>query len=235
MILLDATNSETIHNFHRVFDSVLDISPDKPKITTGTRDGVIWLFDLASGDLLIEMDPDYFIDEQYTEWASSIAFAPDGRVIASGHWDGRIFLWEATADSVVLLHVLIPEDEFGKPNQLAFSMDGKYLAAAGGGDSFDNAWVVRIWDVADGSLYRSLSVARRNEAVAFSRDGNMLAAGDREGITLLSYPDFEQLHFIPNPDPDQNFYVTDLAFSPESQYLVAGYNDHYAIMWQVQE
>lgn len=84
-------------------------------------------------------------------------------------------------------------------------MDGTYLAAAGGGDAFDDAWVVRIWNVEDESLYTSLSVARRNEAVAFSRDGNMLVVGDREGITLWSYPDFEQLHFIPNPDPDQNF------------------------------
>lgn len=235
VVLLDIEDGESLINYHRGFDSVLDFSPDGTLITTGTRDGVIWLFDAATGEMLIEMDPDYFIDEQYSEWVTAVAFAPDGQTIASGHWDGRIFLWEATPDSIELLHMLVLDPEFGKPFDLAFSVDGLYLAAAGGGDAFDDAWVVRVWNVQEGTLEQSLAVARRNEAVAFSPDGSLLASGDREAIRLWSYPEFELLHVIENPNLDENFYVTDLDFSPDSQYLVAGYSENYALVWQVQE
>lgn len=235
VVLIDAQEGETIHNFHRGYDSVLDFSPDGTLIVTGTRDGVVWLFDVSSGDLLIDMDPDYFIDEEYFEWLTAVAFAPNGKTIASGHWDGRIFIWDATPDSVLFVNMLTTDEEFGNPYDLAFSVDSQYLAAAGGGDAFDDAWVLRIWNVTDGSLDHSLPVSRRNEAVAFSPDGTLLAAGDREMITLWSLPDFDLLHQIPNPEPDDTFYVTNMAFSPDSQHLAAGYSQNFALVWQVQE
>lgn len=231
--MVSAADGEEIFRLNSGYDSVLDISQDGDQIVTGNRDGVVWLWQAADGERLAEMDPADYEDAAYSEWLSSIAFSPDGQIIAAGHWDGTIFLWDAS--DRVITRTLTPEEVGGKPEKLSFSVDGQYLAAAGGADGFSNAWVVRIWNVSDGSLYQSLAIGPRNEAVAFSPDGTLLAAGDREGVTIWSYPDFELLYFIPNEKTDDNYFVTDLVFSPNSQFLVAGYSDHYALVWQVKE
>jgi len=231
--VVSAADGEENFRLNSGYDSVLDISQDGERIVTGNRDGVVWLWQAADGERLAEMDPADHGDAAYSEWLSSIAFSPDGQIFAAGHWDGTIFLWDAS--DRVITRTLTPEEVFGKPEKLSFSVDGQYLAAAGGADGFSDAWVVRIWNVSDSSLYQSLPIGRRNETVAFSPDGTLLAAGDREGITLWSYPDFELLYFIPNENTDDNFIVSDLVFSPDSKFLAAGYSDHFALVWQVQE
>lgn len=229
---LSAMDGEEILRLEGGFDNVLDFSPDGNLIATGNRAGVIWLHQTDDGELLAEMDPGAHVDD-YSEWVSAVAFSPDGASIASMHYDGAIFIW--AADSGELIRTIIPQETFGLGKQLSFSVDGQYLAAAGGAGESSDAEVLRIWDVTDGSLYQSFTIGRNNEAVKFSPDGSLLAAGDRDGIMLWSYPGFELVHVIPNEVDDTTFYVTDLAFSPDSQFLTAGYSDSYALVWQVQE
>jgi WD40 repeat protein len=66
---------------------------------------------------------------------SSVAFSPDGRLLASGSWDERVKIWEVASGR--LLHTLSGHSSF--VSSVAFSPDGRLLASG----SRDNT--VKIW------------------------------------------------------------------------------------------
>jgi RNA polymerase sigma factor (sigma-70 family) len=107
--------------------------------------------------------------------ASSVAFAPDGKWVASGSHLGTIRVWEAAAGK--LLH------EFRTPagvNCLDYSPDGKLLASA--------HWYgpTILWDPVAGKQVRALKGAEGGTVcVAFSPDGKTLAAANRDGSIVL--------------------------------------------------
>jgi len=62
-------------------------SPDGMTLASGDRDGMVILWDTASGEQLRALDG-------HMDWVSSVAFSPDGLTLASGSYrDGTIVLW----------------------------------------------------------------------------------------------------------------------------------------------
>lgn len=226
-------NEPTI-DFHGGYDTVLALSPDGTRIASGNRDGLTWLWDASSGELIHELDPANHIAD-YSEFMTSQAFSPDGSIIAAGHWNGYIFLWDANSGS--LIRYIEPETDFCSAVGLTFSDDGQYLAVGGHKQEFDD--VIKVFRVADGSLAWVLNQYSRSGSmaapVAFSPDGTRLAAGAMDGIYIWALPDYQLLHTIPIEDTGDVDWVTDLAFSPDSQFLLAGYWNQSAVVWQVQE
>ena len=100
----------------------------------------------------------------------SIAFSPNGAILAAGMSDGSVRLYNASNHR--LLTVLTSGDGSAL-DSLAFSPTGVRLAA-GGADG-----IVRLWDLTDRHPVTAI-VARRHSAVralAFSPHGQLLAAG----------------------------------------------------------
>ena len=64
----------------------LAISPDDRLVAAGERDGVVEIFDLATGDRVA-------ILRGHSEVVASVAFSPDGRSLVTGSWDGNLQLW----------------------------------------------------------------------------------------------------------------------------------------------
>jgi RNA polymerase sigma factor (sigma-70 family) len=108
----------------------------------------------------------------------ALAFAPTGTALASGSDDGALALWDANTGT--------RQWECKRPGEvraLAFAPDGKTLAVGGGPEygwvqGNNNEPFLALIDAGTGKVMRPLTIARNSvAAVAFSRDGKVLAAG----------------------------------------------------------
>jgi len=96
-----------------------------------------------------------------------VAYAPDGKRIATGGWDGATRVWNLGADQPSIELVSRPCYVFA----VAFSPDGQRLAVG----TSDNQAYVQIWDLSTGKIVRTLQ-GHDDAAVSvvFSHNGEQL-------------------------------------------------------------
>ena len=164
----------------------------------------------------------------------SIAFSPDADLLAAGHYDGTVQLWDVASGQQMgaALHA-------GEVLSVAFSPDGKMLAT-GGYDSADHG-TLQLWDVGSrqpigaplqkDTFESSLAYISTVFSVAFSPDGTMLAAGEGDGVVQLwnvtSRKEIGSL-FAENSNE-----IPSLAFSPDGKFLAGGNDQGMAQLWDV--
>jgi hypothetical protein len=113
----------------------------------------------------------------------SVAFAPDGKVLAVGSLSPWVYLFDAASGKE--LGRLQGKEAAFRNMPLAFAPDGKTLAVAcfrdGGKDP-----LIRVWELASGKVRREFRGHRRVvAALAFSPDGALLASGSPDTTVLL--------------------------------------------------
>jgi len=186
----------------------------KSKQGIGCVSSEIWWI---SGEKLLH------IPEAHTAWVWSVAFSPDGSILASGSGDETVRLWRVSDGE--LLRTLKGHEAWVR--SVAFSPDGSILAS-GSAD-----YTIRLWRVSDGELLRTLkghtSVV---ESVAFSPDGSLLASGSwDETVRLWRVSDGELLHTLKGHTWD----VSSVAFSPDGSILASGSDDKTVRLWRVSD
>jgi WD40 repeat protein len=154
---------------------------------------------------------------------SAVAFSPDGKMLATVGYHGRIRLW----DVATRRQIGAPMSADGYYlSAVAFSPDGKTLATA----SYDGT--ARLWDVA---THRQIGApmtadSRFVNAVAFSPDGKTLATASDDGTARLW--DVATHRQIGAPiTPNSSFVVAAVAFSPDGKTLATGSWDGTARLW----
>ncbi|MCE9605245.1 MAG: protein kinase [Planctomycetia bacterium] len=144
---------------------------------------------------------------------------------ASGGWNGRLCLWDASRGG--LLAELPYAGSFVKA--VSFSNDGRYLAVGG---SDKNAYV-QVWDLAEKKVAQTY-VGHKGPvvSVSFDRSGARLLTASNDGTARLWNRDDGRLL---RTFQGHSSAVLSAALSPDEKQIVTTGHDGVAIVWSLEE
>lgn len=157
---------------------------------------------------------------RHSDVVTSVAFAPDGRTLMSGGWDGLIKLWDLVEGSSGLKLRRVLRGSWDEVEAVAFSPDGSTIAGLGAGWDGESFGAVNLWSSEGGRGRCLLRSPGKLDSMAFSPDGETLATAGGEGrtVTLWNVADGDERDRLPeHPAP-----VWAVAFSPVAPILAAG-------------
>jgi WD40 repeat protein len=183
-------------------------------IATGGTDGAVVVWDAATRKELRRW-------EAHEMAVNAVAFTPDGKTLVStGRTEVR--LWDpATGQQRAELK--------GHTNWVmtaAVSPDGKTLATG----AWDNT--VRLWDLTTDKEKDVIKTRGNVRAVAFSRDGRLLAGGGEtrgDGLVIWEAASGKELVRVPEPG---GRWTTSVAFSHDGRMLFAGTEEGHVRAWE---
>lgn len=204
------TESATLTGHSREVCSVA-FSPDSKTLASGSGDGTVKLWDLATGR------PQHTLHLEMAD-SSPVAFSPDGRLLACGN-STTVSLWEVTTGKRLPVKMNLADDVLA----VAFSPDGKLLASAGrrydrNEDRGKLGDEISVWDPATGKERASFHGHKFEVfSLAFSPDSRTLASAGSDSICLWDVAGGRKQNAINNED----HVVTSVAFSPDGTTLAS--------------
>jgi WD40 repeat protein len=163
---------------------------------------------------------------RHEDWVNSVAFNPDGRILASASEDRTIKLLDVTTGEELrtLKKGWWQKGHLAPVRTVAFSPDGRILASG----SDDNT--IKLWNVRTGKLIRNLQEKGFGvNSIAFSPDGRTLATGtDSSTITLWDVKTGSKSRTLKGHQGE----IKSVAFSPDGQTLASGSVDKTIKLWE---
>jgi WD40 repeat protein/tetratricopeptide (TPR) repeat protein len=185
------------------------ITPDGKSVVSGSTDGGVRVWDTATGKLRTVLTG-------HKSDVKRLSISRDGRLAASSGYDGIANLWDLSTNSLVA-----SLRASGCLRSVAFSPDGKVLAAGTGARGGQDGGALELWDVA--TQKRRLTLPAHPGpvlALAYSPDGTKLASGcmwtESPGAPSVKVWD------VTSDPPRMAFQIEQAhfaAFSPDSKLL----------------
>jgi WD40 repeat protein/serine/threonine protein kinase len=152
---------------------------------------------------------------------STVAFHPNGKILAVGNGTGTICLWNLPAE--MSENVLLTSKKHASIYQLLFSPDGSLLAAYDG-----NQHVVFLYHLETRSIHASLLNCEGD--MSFSSNGQLLATGARDrSILIWSVATGDVVRTLAGKDNSLDY----LEFSPDGKILATIGQTGPATLWDV--
>lgn len=188
-------------------------SPDGKKIITAGNDKLVRIWDAQTGAAILTFGG-------HTNWVRSAVYSPDGKTILTASEDWTVRLWDAENGNFQKQLT----GHGGATFSAFFSNDGARVVTA----SWDRQ--VRIFTLQPDSSDYQLPVQAKPTSIAFSPNGDRLAASHQDGsITLWDLKSRTQLKKILAHTNE----AWSVAFSPDGQKIVSGGQDRVVRVWEL--
>ncbi len=208
--------NDTVTTFRGHSDQVnaIAFSPNGQLLASGGDDWTFKLWNIRQEQHIATLE---HITDRSRSQIKDVAFSPNGQLLATA--GQHVKLWEVSRQNEI---ATLRHDEYVWA--LAFSPNGRFLAAGDGGG------IVKIWDIQERQVIAQLEGdANAVYAVTFLSDGRTLATAGYQGqIKLWAAPNWEHLGTLENRGT-----VYTLDFSPDGKALAS--TGHAAVtLWSVE-
>jgi len=214
--------------------NIAEFSPDG-KYLAYTNEDSVFLWNVEQKKVVMELtgDPQPKVESADRLYVSSLAFHPNGKILAVGSTRSTIALWDIETGKIIS-HLKTGYEDYTE--NIHYSHDGNLLA-------FVTSGIVKLWNFATGEsrLVEFTSNFDEIHDVIFTLDDQHLLIGEGNGelhlINLMNYELEKRPVIDPLPSPDSHNFdsLSSLTLHPDGKRFACRFNGSKIIIWNVND